>query len=78
MSQPDNLQQEVARLTQRQDQLERQRETATKVDGIKMDVYTSTRSVDRRMESLRRDVDWKFEWRVKKAWSRPEIQFLRC
>ena len=65
-------------MTQRQDQLERQRETATKVDGIKMDVYTSTRSVDRRMESLRRDVDWKFEWRVKKAWSRPEIQFLRC
>ena len=78
MTQHDRLQQEVARLTQRQDQLERQRETATKVDGIKMDVYTSTRSVDRPMESLRRDVDWKFEWRVKKAWSRPEIQFLRC
>ena len=80
MTQHDRLQQEVARLTQRQDQLERQqRQTCHEgrwhKDGC---IYHRPGSVDRPMESLRRDVDWKFEWRVKKAWSRPEIQFLRC
>ena len=54
MTQPDNLQQEVARLTQRQDQLEqRQRETTTTVDALKSDV-------DSRIDSLRRDLDQKF------------------
>ena len=54
MTQPDNLQQEVARLTQRQDQLEQQqRETTTTVDALKSDV-------DSRIDSLRRDMDQKY------------------
>ena len=58
MTQHDRLQQEVARLTQRQDQLERQhRETSAKVDAIKRDVDTLTRNIERRIESLRSDVD---------------------
>ena len=54
MTQQDNWQPEMARLAQRQDQLERQqRETTTRVDALKMDV-------DRRMDSQRRDIDWQF------------------
>ena len=76
MTPQDNWQQEVARLTQRQDQLERQqRETSSKVDAIKMDSNAMTRDVDRRIESLRRDVDWKFEWRVKSLESSRDSTF---
>ena len=50
MTQQDNWRPEMARLTQRQDQLERQqRETTTRVDAL-------NRDVDRRMDSLRRDM----------------------
>ena len=63
MTQQDNWQQEMDRLAQRQDQLERQqRETTTRVDALKRDV-------DSRMDSLRREMDWQFrsrEWRVKR------------
>ena len=69
MTQHDNWQPEVARLAQRQDQLERQqRETSTRVDSLKMDVDTLKRDVDRSSESVRRDIESQFrdrEWRVK-------------
>ena len=62
MTPQGNWQQELARLAQRQDHLERQqRETTTRVDTLKRDV-------DSRMDSLRREMDWQFrdrEWRVK-------------
>ena len=52
----------MARLTQRQDQVERQqRETTGRVDALKRDV-------DNRMDSLRRENDWQSrdrEWRIK-------------
>ena len=76
MTQHDRLQQEVARLTQRQDQLERQqRQTSSKVDAIKRDADTMTRDVDRRIESLRSDVNWQFEWRVKSLESSRDSTF---
>ena len=54
MTPQDNWRPEMARLAQRQDQLERQqRETTTKVDALKMDV-------DRRLDSLRRETDRQF------------------
>ena len=47
----DDIQDRMARLTQRQDQLERQqRETTTRVDAL-------NRDDDRRMDSLRRETD---------------------
>ena len=68
MTQSDNWQPEVARLTQRQDQLERQqRETSTRVDSLKRDVDTVNRDIDRSRESVRRDIESQFmdrEWRV--------------
>ena len=58
MTQHDNLLQEVARLTQRQDQLEQQqRETATRADYLKRDVDTLRSDVNRRIDYLRRDMD---------------------
>ena len=54
MPQQDNWRPEMARLAQRQDQLERQqRETTTRVDAL-------NRDVDRRMDSLRRETDQQF------------------
>ena len=51
MTQQDDWRPEMARLAQRQDQLERQqRETATRVDALKRDV-------DTRINSLRRETD---------------------
>ena len=51
MTPQDDWRPEMARLTQRQDQLERQqRETTTRVDAL-------NRDVDRRMDSLRRGTD---------------------
>ena len=62
MTHQDDVQDRIARLAQRQDQLERQqRETTTRVDALKSDV-------DSRIDSLRREIDWQFrdrEWRVK-------------
>ena len=52
MTPQDNWRPEMARLAQRQDQLERQqRETTTRVDAL-------NRDVDRRMDSQRRDIGW--------------------
>ena len=69
MTQQDDWQREMARLAQRQDQLERQhRETTTRVDTLKRDADASKMDVDSRMDSLRREMDWQFrsrEWRVK-------------
>lgn len=52
----------MARLAQRQDQLERpQRETNRRVDALKRDVVSS-------IDSLRREIDWQSrdrEWRIK-------------
>ena len=54
MTQQDDWRPEMARLAQRQDQLERQqRETTTRVDASKRDV-------DTRMDSLRRETDQQF------------------
>ena len=62
MTQQDDWRPEMARLAQRQDQLERQqRETTTRIDALKRDV-------DSHRDSLRREMDWQFrhrEWRVK-------------
>ena len=61
MTQHDNLLQEVARLTQRQDQLElQQMETATKADYLKRDVDTLRSDVNRRIDYLHRDMDSRF------------------
>ena len=54
MTPQDNWRPEMARLAQRQDQLERQqRETTTRIDAL-------NRDVDRRMDSQRRDMDRQF------------------
>ena len=61
MTQQDNWPQDMARLAQRQDQLERQhRETITRVDTLKGDADASKRDVDSRIDSLRREMDWQF------------------
>ena len=69
MTQQDNWRQEIARLAQRQNQLERQhRETTTRVDTLKRDADASKMDLDSRIDSLRREMDWQFrsrEWRVK-------------
>ena len=61
MTPQDNWRPEMARLAQRQDQLERQqRETTTRVDAV-------NRDVDRRMDSQRRDMNRQSkdrDWRV--------------
>ena len=62
MTQQDNWRPEMARLAQRQDQLERQqRETTTRVDAL-------NRDVDRRMDFLRGEMDSQSrnrDWRVR-------------
>ena len=51
----------MARLTQRQGQLDRQhRETITRVEILKRDADASKRDVDSRIDSLRREIDWQF------------------
>ena len=74
MTPQDDWRPEMARLAQRQDQLERQqRETTTRVDASKRDV-------DTRMDSLRRETDQQFrdgERRVKSLErSRDTFEFL--
>ena len=55
MTQHDNLQREVDRLTRRQDQLER--ETSTTIDSLKRDVDRQRESARREMEQQFRDRD---------------------
>ena len=51
----------MARLAQRQDQLERQQmDSNRKVEALQRDGDALKRDVDRRMDSLRRDIDWQF------------------
>ena len=61
MTQQDNWRPEMARLAQRQDQLERhQRDSNRKVEALQRDVDALNRDVDRRMDSLRRETDQQF------------------
>ena len=61
MTQQDNWRPEMARLTQRQDQLERQqRDSTRKVEALQRDGDALKRDVDRRMDSLRRETDRQF------------------
>ena len=74
MTQQDNWRPEIARLAQRQDQLERQqRDTTGTVEVLRRDV-------DGRIDSLGRDIDWQLrnrEWRVKSLErSRDTVEFL--
>ena len=61
MTQQDDWRPEMARLAQRQDQLERQqRDSTRKVEALQRDGDALKRDVDRLMDSLRRDIDWQF------------------
>ena len=61
MTQQDDWRPEMARLTQRQDQLERQqRDSNRKVEALQRDGDALKRDVDRRMDSLRRETDRQF------------------
>ena len=58
MTPQDDWRPEMARLTQRQDQLERQqRDSNRKVEALQRDCDALKRDVDRRMDSLRRETD---------------------
>ena len=61
MTQQDDWRPEMARLAQRQDQLERQqRDSTRKVEALQRDGDALKRDVDRRMDSLRRETDRQF------------------
>ena len=61
MTPQDDWRPEMARLAQRQDQLERQqRDSNRKVEALQRDGDALKREVDRRLDSLRRDIDWQF------------------
>ena len=61
MTQQDNWRPEMARLAQRQDQLERQqRDSNRKVEALQRHADALNRDVDRRMDSQRRDIDRQF------------------
>ena len=61
MTQQDDWRPEMARLTQRQDQLERQQRDSTRnVAALQRDGDALKRDVDRRMDSLRRETDRQF------------------
>ena len=68
MTQQDNWQPEMARLAQRQDQVERQqRDSNRNVEALRRDADALKRDVDRRMDSLRGEMDsqsWNRDWRV--------------
>ena len=68
MTQQDNWQPEMARLAQRQDQVERQqRDSNRNVEALRRDADAMKREVDRRMDSLRGEMDsqsWNRDWRV--------------
>ena len=58
MTPQDNWRPEMARLTQRQDQLERQQRDSTRnVEALKRDADALKRDVDRRLDSLRGEMD---------------------
>ena len=58
MTQQDNWNQDLARLTQRQDQLERQYMDSTRnVEALRRDADALKRDVDRRLDSLRGETD---------------------
>ena len=58
MTQQDNWRPEIARLTQRQDQLERQQMDSTgRVEALQRDANALKRDVDRRLDSLRGETD---------------------
>ena len=59
MTQQDNWRPELARMAQRQDQVERQhRETTTRVDALNRDVEFRIDSLRREMDRQFRDRDW--------------------
>ena len=61
MTQQDDWRPEMARLAQRQDQLERQqRDSNRKVEALQRDGDALKRDVDRRMDSLRGETDRQF------------------
>ena len=68
MTQQDDWRPEMARLTQRQDQLERQQKDANKgVEALRRDANALKRDVDRRVDSLRGETDRQSrdrDWRV--------------
>ncbi len=68
MTPQDNWRPEMARLAQRQDQLERQqRDSNRNVEALRRDADAMKRDVDRRMDSLRGEMDsqsWNRDWRV--------------
>ena len=68
MTPQDNWRPEMARLAQRQDQVERQqRDSNRDVEALRRDADALKRDVDRRMDSLRGDMDsqsWNRDWRV--------------
>ena len=68
MTPQDNWRPEMARLAQRQDQVERQhRDSNRNVEALRRDADALKRDVDRRMDSLRGEMDsqsWNRDWRV--------------
>ena len=61
MTQQDDWRPEMARLAQRQDQLERrQRDSTRNAEALKRDVHALKKDVDRRMDSLRGETDRQF------------------
>ena len=68
MTPQDNWRPELARLTQRQDQVERQqRDSNRNVEALRRDADALKRDVDRRLDSLRGEMDsqsWNRDWRV--------------
>ena len=61
MTQQDNWKQDMARLTQRQDQLERQQMDSNRnVEALRWDADALKRDVDRRLDSLRGETDRQF------------------
>ena len=61
MTPQDNWRPDMARLAQRQDQLERQQRDSNKnVEALQRDADALKRDVDRRMDSLRRETGRQF------------------
>ena len=68
MTQQDDWRPEMARLAQRQDQLERQqRDSNRKVEALQRDADALKRDVDRRLDSLRRETDRQFRDRDRRV-----------
>ena len=68
MTQQDDWRPEMARLAQRQDQLERQQRDSTRnVEALQRDGDALKRDVDRRLDSLRRETDRQFRDRDRRV-----------